>query len=282
MYRYETHLHTSEGSACGSSSGAEYPALFKERGYDGIFITDHFYHGNSAPDRDLPWPEYVEQYMRGYEAAKKVGDEIGFKVFFGIEEAFEGDEYLIYGLDKEFLTAHPEMRDWTREYMIDLVHGAGGVVMQAHPFRDVFYIPKIHLLMDGVDGIEGINTSNTANDNLAALCYARRYGLKVTAGSDTHNVSSVNDGNGGIITERPVDSVQDLVNIIKNGEPLRIFYPEELFAGAGEINVKLPSEIRRNGSWEDLAPEELAEWFCASPETGAELVKSILKELGAV
>ena len=73
MYRYETHLHTIEGSACGFTHGVDYPAIYKERGYDGIFITDHFFHGNTRPSRELPWPEYVDAYMKGYEEAKRSG-----------------------------------------------------------------------------------------------------------------------------------------------------------------------------------------------------------------
>ena len=114
MYRYETHLHTVESSACGATPGREYPAIFRDRGYDGIFITDHFFHGNTRPSRDLPWPDYVDAYMKGYEEAKKAGDAIGFKVFFGIEENFDGDEYLLYGVGREFLLAHPEIPHWTR------------------------------------------------------------------------------------------------------------------------------------------------------------------------
>ena len=162
MYRYETHLHTVESSACGVTPGSEYPAIFKSRGYDGIFITDHFFHGNTRPSRELPWPEYVDAYIKGYEEAKKAGDAIGFKVFFGIEENFSGDEYLIYGVDKAFLLAHPDIPHWTREEMISWVHAAGGAVIQAHPFRDRPYIKMIHLHPEGIEGIEGINTANTA------------------------------------------------------------------------------------------------------------------------
>ena len=283
MYRYETHLHTAEGSACASTSGRDYPAAFKERGYDGIIITDHFYHGNTAPDTDLPWADYVNQYARGYEEAKKAGDEIGFKVFFGVEENFEGDEYLIYGIDKYFLIDHPEIPEWKREEMLKLVHEAGGVVMQAHPFRDRDYIPEIRLLLEGVDGIEGINTGNYANDNLAALCYARRYGLRMTAGSDTHSLSNVNDTNGGIITERPIETPEDIVRIIKDGEPIRIFYPEEMFEDIDGVRIRLPAEIFRGGAWEKFTQEELDEWYLAAAsgaESGPEIVRNILRDLG--
>ncbi|MBE5861533.1 MAG: GNAT family N-acetyltransferase [Lachnospiraceae bacterium] len=261
LYRYETHLHTVEGSACGVTPGSEYPAIFKELGYDAIFITDHFFHGNTRPSRDLPWPEYVDAYMKGYEEAKKAGDEIGFKVFFGIEENFEGDEFMIYGVGREFLLAHPEIPHWTREEMIKAVHEAGGAVMQAHPFRDRNYIKKIHLYADDVDGIEGINTANTANDNLAALCYALHHGFMIQAGSDTHFKGGIGDGNGGILYADPITSEKDYADRLLRRERPIIFYPEELFAGMGGIKVKLPAEIHRNGAWEELSQEEIMEWM---------------------
>lgn len=261
LYRYETHLHTVEGSACGMTPGREYPAVFQARGYDGIFITDHFFHGNTRPSRDLPWPEYVEAYMKGYEEAKKAGDEIGFKVFFGIEENFEGDEFLLYGIDKEFLLAHPEIPHWTREDMIKAVHEAGGAVMQAHPFRDRDYIRKIHLYAEDIEGIEGINTANTANDNLAALCYADHFDLMIQAGSDTHSKWNIDEKNGGILYSEPIVSEQDYANrLLKHQKPI-VFFPEELFSEMPGIKIKLPVEIRRNGVWEDLDPETVKDWI---------------------
>ena len=261
MFRYETHLHTVESSACGITPGREYPAIFKARGYDGIFITDHFFHGNTRAPRNLPWPDYVDAYMRGYEEAKKAGDAIGFKVFFGIEENFAGDEYLIYGVGREFLLAHPEIPHWTREDMTRLVHEAGGAVMQAHPFRDRFYISKIHLFPDGVDGIEGINTANTANDNMAALCYAKAFDLPIIAGSDTHDKAKIGDGNGGILSETPIISAEDFAQRLVRRERFSIFYPEDFFDGMGPVEVKLPAEIHRGGKWEELAQEEIHEWI---------------------
>ena len=56
-YLYETHMHTSEGSACGQSAGAEMARAYAENGYTGIIVTDHFFYGNTAADRRLPWSE---------------------------------------------------------------------------------------------------------------------------------------------------------------------------------------------------------------------------------
>lgn len=289
MYRYETHLHTVEGSACGVTPGKEYPAIFKRRGYDGIFITDHFFHGNTRPSRELPWEQYVDAYMKGYEEAKKAGDEIGFKVFFGLEENFDGDEYLIYGVDREFLLAHSEIPHWTREEMTKAVHEAGGAVIQAHPFRDRFYIKRIHLFTEGVDGIEGINTANTANDNLAALCYALQHDFMILAGSDTHDMKRIDDSNGGILYDTPILSERDFAERLRRHERPQIFYPEELFAGMAGVSVKLPAEIGRNGKWETLSPEEIKRWLLAagvaiddaqSQPDG--IVQRIVEKLGAV
>ena len=47
VYFYEMHCHTSEGSDCSSSTGEEMAVYYKSLGYDGIFITDHFFNGNS-------------------------------------------------------------------------------------------------------------------------------------------------------------------------------------------------------------------------------------------
>jgi histidinol phosphatase-like PHP family hydrolase len=58
-YLYETHLHTVRGSACGVSPGRDYVQGYIDRGYQGIIVTDHFFNGNTAIDRLLPWSVWV-------------------------------------------------------------------------------------------------------------------------------------------------------------------------------------------------------------------------------
>ena len=252
MFKYETHLHTVESSACGVTPGREYPPIYKERGYDGIFITDHFYGGNTRPDRDLPWEEYVDAFMKGYEEAKKVGDEIGLKVFFGLEENFEADEYLVYGIDRDFLISHPGIRNWTREQMVSWVHEAGGAIIQAHPFRDRYYVKKIRLFKDGVDGIELINTANTPNDNKASYLYQKKYDFYVQAGSDTHDKEWIDDSNAGIIFEKPIESTQDYANRILSNDRPELFYPKEMISNLEDVKVQLPVEIYVDGKWKNV------------------------------
>ena len=107
LYTVETHLHTSQGSACAHSTGAEMARAHKAAGYDTIIITDHFFGGNTAVPRDLPWAQRIELFCAGYEQAKQEGDKIGLTVLFGWEWAWHGTEFLTYGLDKAYLLAHP-------------------------------------------------------------------------------------------------------------------------------------------------------------------------------
>ena len=42
-YKYETHVHTKEGSACASGTGQEMVRAHIEAGYSGMIVTDHFF-----------------------------------------------------------------------------------------------------------------------------------------------------------------------------------------------------------------------------------------------
>lgn len=99
-YLYETHLHTSQGSACACCTGAEMAKACKEAGYTGIIVTDHNWGGNTAVNRRMPWREWVNEFYKGYEDAKRMGDNIGLDVFPGYEAGYQGTEFLIYGIGK--------------------------------------------------------------------------------------------------------------------------------------------------------------------------------------
>ncbi len=218
-FRVETHLHTSEGSACGQASGAEQARARKAEGYDAIIVTDHFFRGNTRPNRALPWEAYVDAFCSGYEHAKAEGDRIGLKVFFGWEENYGGAEFLIYGLDKAWLLAHPEMIRWTPEEQYRAVSAAGGLVIQAHPFRERPYLKGIHLYPHDCDGVEGVNLSQPWEQNRRALDYARSFGLPVTAGSDIHTLSPLL---GGMIFPRPLDTIRDFIHAVRGREEAQL------------------------------------------------------------
>lgn len=213
MFKIETHMHTSEGSACGYSNGYECAAARKAEGYDTVIVTDHFFRGNTRPKRDLPWEQYVNEFCSGYEHCKEEGDRIGLNVLFGWEENFFGAEFLIYGLDKEWLLAHPDMIRWTPRQQYEYVHADGGYVVQAHPFRQRDYLEGIGLYPNHIDAVEGINAAQPKVQNERGLWFAKQFDFPVTAGSDVHGVRPIG---GGMLTEKKIVTIQDYISLIQS------------------------------------------------------------------
>ncbi len=218
MYKYETHMHTSEGSACANSTGAEMADKYKAEGYTGIIVTDHFFNGNSAVPRDLTWEERIDIFCTGYENAKARGDEIGLDVFFGFEYTYYGADFLVYGLNKQWLKENECIMGMNLFRFLDYVHACGGMVIHAHPFRDYEYIPMMTLAPHRIDGVEIVNTSHAdpVFDERAKM-YSEWYRLPVTCGSDAHNTSDRWYG-GGVLSEKKFTSAIDYVTAVKNGE----------------------------------------------------------------
>ena len=223
-FAYETHLHTTEASACANNSGAEMARACKAAGYTGIIVTDHFVHGNTCVDRSLPWSEWVEKYCKGYENAKAEGDKIGLQVFFGWEACYQGTEFLINGLSKEWLFAHPEIRDCTIPEQFDLVHADGGLVVHCHPYREESYIPEVRLFPEYTDAVEAVNATHSCKKSVAhndpafddrAKEYAKAHDFSVTAGSDIHSVDLLY---GGIAFARKLEDSRDYVKAIMGRE----------------------------------------------------------------
>ena len=228
-FLYETHMHTIPASACSRTQGRDYISRYIDAGYAGVIITDHFWHGNCGIDRSLPWPEFVNRFCEGYEDALNEGIKRGFPVFFGWEESFEGDDYLVYGLDKSWLLAHPEVIEWDRRRQFEEVHRYGGCVVQAHPFRAAAYIRDIHLSPWLVDAVEGYNAGNERRWNILGMRYAQIRGLPVTAGSDNHCAERMCPDNlAGVVLDQPLRTVEDYVRAILERQPLTPHLPVEL------------------------------------------------------
>lgn len=236
-YAYETHLHTSVASACGRSTPDDMAYACKEIGYTGIFVTEHFFYGNTAIDRSLNWEDWVEGYCRGYEQAKDCGDRIGLQVFFGWEATYRGTDFLIYGLDKAWLTKHPEIKDAPIEEQYRLVHEDGGIVVHAHPFREEFYIPEIRLFPKYIDAVETVNASHLSkfgeikggSFDSKAKAYAKQYDFPETGGSDIHDVNLIG---GGMAFQNKLSSVQDFTKAVMERKgiilPLKPVFVEEI------------------------------------------------------
>jgi hypothetical protein len=245
-YLYETHLHTAGVSKCSVSKGADYIAGYKDLGYAGIIVTDHFLHGNSGLSGKLPWNEWVNEFCRGFEEAKEEGDKRGLDVFFGWEETFDVcDDYLVYGLDKAWLLKHPEMRFWSRGAQYAAVKNAGGCVVQAHPFRERYYISRVILSAGCVDAVEVANSANDRSADALAYRYAGKLNKPMTAGSDIHDAKQVKNENVfGVYLDKKLNSIADYVKAVCNNEIAGLKTDESRLVFHGTENVMLPVDVR--------------------------------------
>jgi len=221
MYKYETHLHTYPVSKCGKVTVREALEFYKNIGYEGVFITNHFIDGNINAEKGDSYESRLDFYFSDYEEGVKIGKEIGLRVFFGNEMSYKGTDFLVYGLDKEWYLSHPEIAGMKKSALLPMMMENGALVIQAHPFREAGYIDHIRLFPRCVHGIEVYNACRTDFENAMALQYAENYSLLPFAGSDNH-VGAARPNLGGMESETPVMDENDFVSKVLNGE-MQIF-----------------------------------------------------------
>ena len=188
MYRYETHLHTLPASACAKRTVRQNLEFYRSVGYDGVFITNHFLDGNfcERKNTELSYAEKIGIYFADYEEGLRLANEIGIRVFLGLEITYKGTDFLIYGLQKDWFLAHPEIMEMKKSEELPFLMSEGALVVHAHPFREAGYIDHIRLYPRGIQGVEVLNACRTEFENRMAEQYAASYGFCRTAGSDNH------------------------------------------------------------------------------------------------
>lgn len=207
------HCHTAEVSACAKGTAVEIIDFYKKAGYDGVVITDHFLNGSNRIDKTLPWEERIYLMEEGYRRAAERGKEVGIDVFYAWEYSFRGTDFLIYGLDTQWLLDHPKYEEATLNEVADLAHERGAFVAHAHPFREAFYIDMIRLLPRHVDAVETLNACRTDFENDKADEYADNYGLLKICGSDNH--SGFRDKVAVLEIPERAKSIFDIIEAIK-------------------------------------------------------------------
>jgi predicted metal-dependent phosphoesterase TrpH len=218
MYLYETHLHTSPVSLCARAGVRETLEYYKSAGYSGVFITNHFLDGNIELEiRKKSYEEQIEFYFSDFEEGEKIGKEIGLDVFLGMEMSYGGTDFLVYGIDKEWCLAHPDMHKVKKTEMLKTIMDSGALVIQAHPFREAAYIDHIRLFPRHVHGVEVYNASRIEFENKLAEQYAENYGHLRFAGSDNHSAGAQKKL-GGMAFNTPISSVEDFIGRVLSGD----------------------------------------------------------------
>lgn len=226
MYRYETHCHTLYTSACSRLDAETLVCLYKENGYDGVVVTDHFLNGNTTVDRTKKWEERIDDFFIGYEKVLAEGEKKGLKVFFGFEYSYFGTDFLIYGMGREFLKSHPFLLGLNTRAFLALARENGALTIQAHPYREADYIDHIRLFPSDADGLETINAARDERCNRLADILADEYGILKTGGSDLHAPSQ--KLLSGVETDEPVKNIEELVAAVKERRA-RPFLKENVF-----------------------------------------------------
>ena len=227
MYRYETHCHANLCSKCAHSTPEEMVRAYKNAGFAGLVLTDHFIHGYTSVDAGLPWEERMLCYYNAYLQAKAEGEQLDFDVIFGIEHAHGGgQEVLVYGIDLDFLLSHPEIETASLAEFSALVHAAGGILIQAHPYRYGGW--EVPVQLELVDGIEVYNAGNDRQKNLMALEKAQERPCILTAGADSHALWEERVATAGIALPYRISSGQALVQALKQGHHRLVIHGQTL------------------------------------------------------
>jgi len=220
MYKYELHAHTFECDRHAFLSARELVHLYKEAGYDGIVITDHYierFFTRWFPEElvGLPHEQQVTRWLKGYLTAREEGEKIGFTVLPGAEVRFYNhpNDYLLYGLHEDFFYTVPRLNELeTIDALLDILP-KDTCVVHAHPFRDNMVVETP---AKGLFGMEVFNGGTDPFRNDLARRFASHYNLAMTSGSDIHGLNRL--AKGGIMTEHKIQAPEDLVRVLRSGE----------------------------------------------------------------
>jgi len=220
MTRFELHCHTSECDRDAFLSARELVHLYKEAGYDGMVVTDHYierFYTLWFPEdvKGLTHEQQVTRWLRGFRTAREEGEKIGFTVLPGAEVRFDGfpNDYLLYGLHEEFFYTVPRLNELKNVEELLALMPKDVCVVHAHPFRDdmVVLTPA-----DGLFGMEVFNGGTERFRNGLARQFAEYYNLPMTSGSDIHDMTRL--AKGGIETQHEIKTPEDLVKVLRSGE----------------------------------------------------------------
>ena len=207
--KLDMHCHTKEGSPDGKVTLLNYISILKQKGFQGMLITDH----NS---------------YKAYRYYRKLPEKPdNFTVLCGIEyDTLEAGHILIIlptGVRPRLL----ELRGLPILFLIEIVHHYGGILGPAHPcgekFLSIFNTRRGKSLKENLirkfDFIEAFNACEDDLSNELAKTLAVKYHLPEFGGSDSHKADCV--GLGYTILQEDITNETELIQYIKAGYPTK-------------------------------------------------------------
>lgn len=194
----DMHMHEKTYSPDSVLSLEEMVTIAREKGLDGICITDHDSMGLKG---------YAEEFSR----------KTGFPIFVGIEFFSLQGDIVAFGIDE-----YPDHRVDAQTF-INYVRARDGITISAHPFRNNQRGLKEHLLeVTGLDAVEVLNGSTLPDATSLAAQYTAKLGLGAVGASDCHVPRTV----GICATWFPgeVRSMQELIRAVRAKESAPAYY----------------------------------------------------------
>ena len=211
MAVFDLHVHTVRGSSDSSLTPGRLVERARALGLDGVCLTEH---SGGWDSRELD----------------RVFGDSGVTVVGGLEVETDMGHVLVFGM-RSYVEGMHRARDLRMA-----VDDAGGVMVSAHPFRNLLNEPPYndnllfpdpsgrpttvqeaagHPLFEIVDDVEVANGANSDTENRFALDVARYLGKKGTGGSDAHS----DQGLGRFVTvlDGDVRTEADLIEALRAG-----------------------------------------------------------------
>lgn len=205
--RFDLHCHTKNGSLDGKIDIEDYMRLLRQKGFDGMLVTDH-------------------NTYNGYRAWKKIRtrtDEYDdFVILKGVEYDTIDAGHMLVIMPDQWKLRILEVRGLPVQLLMKIVHRYGGIIGPAHPFGAKFLsamrskkLRKNPELIHQFDFIEAFNTCELPESNRKARNLARKYKKPAFGGSDSHREQYVGTAYTDINYE--IRNCNDFIYAVKNG-----------------------------------------------------------------
>lgn len=214
MFKTELHCHSLEISECARVDSNDVVKKFTEAGYHTLVLTNHFNYTTMRYNKAQDWEDFVCKFVSAYERLCEVASG-KMHILLGAELRFKENinDYLLFGITKEFLLSHPEIFDLNPEKLYPILKENNILIVQAHPFRNGMTVINPAFL-DGVEVFNGHMGHDSRNE--IANAWADKFELIKTSGTDFHYNTS--PANAGIFTNEEITSMPQLVEILKSGK----------------------------------------------------------------
>jgi predicted metal-dependent phosphoesterase TrpH len=172
-----------------------------------VVITDHDYIYTHGDLRAINTDELI--FLTGTE----VSTEHGHVLYYGSHPEIT----YTYELDRPQLSVKP-----TGPEFLDLVKSLeGGVAFPAHPYRETSMLRELPAdeLASELITLEILNGKTPADQNLMAIEYAKKHGIRGIGGSDAHQMSRLYSY--VTLFDGPIYSEADLITALRDGD----FFP---------------------------------------------------------